>query len=479
MECLLGIDVGTTGIKAGLFTAEGEMVDLEYRSYPISYLQPGWVEQNPEDWWENLVLAVRRISERNSDTRRVLGISLSTQGGCTTLLDENFRPLQPSISWLDTRASEVADDLRTLVGEQKLYETSGWANFDRLTFPVLFWFRKMRPDILDRASYIASTIDYLNYRLSGHFAVDVTNAAMTQLMDLHRRRWWGDALSLVGMSETQFAEIVSPGRVLGTLTREAAEALGLPSGVQVVAGMHDQYSASLGAGSIQIGDCVLSSGTAWVLLLTWQGMVFEPSRKLHPGIHVLPDKAGLLTTTPFGGGNLEWFRDAFAMDANLAELSLTAAKAPRGSQGVFFMPHGVTRSGRAAFLGMDSSHRIEHIVRAIFEGVAYSVKQNFEIFQRNGLAVKRVVMIGGGAKSEIWPEITAEILGVQLSLPSVREAACTGTGILSSVSIGLFENVEEAVQHFVGPTVSMSPRLDNVEFYQREYGRFVEYLQSV
>ena len=200
MDYVIGIDIGTTGTKSALFNSNGNLLDSEYISYPVTYPFKNWAEQNPENWWNALASTVKHIASRNKEINNVKAISLSTQGGCLILLDENFCPICNSVSWLDHRSQEISELLKENISEDELYKTSGWSNTNCLNLPTIFWFKEKRPDIFKKVRYFASTIDYINYRLTGVFSIDYTNLAMTMFLDLHKRDWSDKALQIVNIS---------------------------------------------------------------------------------------------------------------------------------------------------------------------------------------------------------------------------------------------------------------------------------------
>ena len=249
MEYLIGIDVGTTGTKSTLFSIDGDMVDISYRGYELSYPHEGWVEQNPDDWWNALIGTVKDITTRNRCEKDVVAMSLSTQGGALVLLDEHFNSICPSVSWLDTRANETTEQLLQKISIEELYKMSGWPIKNGLNFPVIFWFKEKQPELYENARFFASTIDYINYLLTGRFVIDYSNLALTMFLDLNKRDISDSALHIAGIDRSSVPEVLPSGQVIGKLTKEAVKKLGLSQDVVVVSGAHDQYCANIGAGA--------------------------------------------------------------------------------------------------------------------------------------------------------------------------------------------------------------------------------------
>lgn len=472
MDCLLGIDIGTTSTKSALFTTEGEVVDIAYQSYSVHYPAENWAEQDPEDWWRALVKTVRAVVLKNKPKVNVKALSLSTQGGCLVMLDEQFRPVTNAVSWLDNRAQEVSDIILSEISEDELYHDCGWAGVKGMTFATTVWVREKMPEIFSKTRYFCSTVDYLNHRLSGKLAIDYTNLALTAFLDLASLDWSDKALSLAGIKRKNVAGIVPSGEIIGRLSQTAAEELGLSRDVLLVSGAHDQYCANIGAGALNTGDCVLSTGTAWVLTLTADRMVFDGSRTIHPCVHVLDDKFGLMTTVSTGGNSLEWFRNTFCPAMDFDVLSAEAKKAEPGCGGLLFIPKSAAGNRKAQLVNIDSMHEFSHFIRAVFEGVAYANKRHIDIFAHEGLPIEKIIMTGGGAGSSVWPQIVADISNIPLGIPQQKESACAGAAMLAGTGAGLFSSVNDAVGSLTGRTKWIAPDKRNVIVYQLLYDLF-------
>ncbi len=485
MKYLLGIDVGTAGTKSALFSERGDLMGLAYREYGLSYPVKGWVEQNTEDWWRALVDTVREVTAKIRCKKDVVALSLSTQGGALVLLDEDFHALYPAVSWLDTRAEETANKLLRHVSREELYKMSGWPIIGSLNLPAVFWFREKRPVLYEKSWYFASTIDYINYRLTGRFAIDYTNLALTMFLDLVRRDWSEKGLAVAGLTRDNVPEIVPSGRLLGGLTSDAARALGLSEEVTVVSGAHDQYCASIGAGAVNTGDCVLSCGTAWVLLAICDRLYFDEkslgsrgiTQSVFPGIHPATGKFGLMTSVPFGGHSLKWFRDVMRPGRSFEKLDEAAARVGPGSEGLAFVPISSSRSGKGAFFGIDGVHEEAHFVRSIMEGVSFVNRRHLDMIRNAGVRVEKLIMIGGGSKSRVWPQIVADACNIQVVLPRISEAACAGAAVLAGVGSGIFGSIEEASVKIAGVKSIIKPVDDSVGMYSSLYKRFVEHLE--
>jgi len=487
MGCLLGIDVGTTGTKSSLFTLDGNLIDLEYRSYPIFYPREGWAEQKADDWWNALVETVNIIISRNNCSRDVLSMCVSTQGGSLVLLDDSFKPICNAVTWMDTRAGEISDKLTEEISVKELYHLCGWPIVDGLNFPNIFWFREKRPGLFKKARYFSSTVDYINQLLTGRFAIDYTNLSIDGFFDIKKRDFSERVIGIAGITKDNLAEIVPSGKTIGKITRKAANTLGLTGDVLVVSGAHDQYCASIGAGAVEVGDCILSAGTAWVLLATCDNLYFNNeiddskgiTRSVFPGLHPVEGKYGLMTSVPYGGNSLNWFRDIIRSDVSYKTLNEEAREVKAGSENLLFFPLSSSRRGKGAFLGIEAIHTMKHFTRSVFEGVVFLNRIQLELIQRTGADVKRLIMIGGGSKSEVWPQIEADVCNIPLRIPEVKESACAGAAILAGVGKGIFSSIEEASKRFIRFKEQIEPQKNNVEVYESLYRDFVDFFHFI
>jgi xylulokinase len=479
MKYLLGIDVGTNGTKSVLFDERGKLIDISYRGYRVLYPREGWVEQPAESWWRGVKDTVRELLARNDVRNDVIALSLSAQGGATVLLDSRFIPLRDAVSWLDLRAQETEHLLKKEITAEELQEISGWNLLFALSLPVLYWLRHRDPELFSEMEYAATTVDYMNYRLTGRFAIDPSSCAMTELLDIERREWSDHLLRLAGLERRQVPEIVPSGECVGGLTKEASKELFLPEEVAVISGAHDQYCANIGAGAVQEGDCVLSTGTAWVLLATSDKLLRDSRGLIHPGPHLLAGKYGLMTAVSSAGDSLNWFQSTFENQSTLEQLSDEVQKVNPGSDGMIFIPKLTSKSQRASFLHMDTAHDRRHMARAVFEGVALANRRHIEAFRDIGMQIENLIMIGGGARSSVWPGIVADVSGLPVYIPEQRESACAGAAVLAGVGSGVFTSIEEAVARFSGEKVLIEPDVRNEAVYADAYERFLQALEHV
>ncbi|UCB45366.1 MAG: hypothetical protein JSV25_14305 [Spirochaetota bacterium] len=485
MEYILGIDIGTTGTKSALFSVDGTLVDKRYKPYSVVYPEQGWAEQDPDDWWNALVDTVRVLISKNDASGKTIAMSLSTQGGCLVLLDKTFHPLYPAVSWMDTRAHETSGLLTRAITPEELYRMCGWPVTEGLNFPTIFWFRQKREELFNQTHYFASTIDYLNYRLTGRFCIDYTNLALTGFLDLEKRDICEKTVSIAGITKKNIAQIIPSGEVIGRLTEDTARILGLKKDVVVVSGAHDQYCANMGTGAVNIGNCVLDAGTSWVLLAISDKLLFSKKKLsedqglfglIFPGLHPASGKYGLMTVVPFGSNSLNWYRDTFNQGKTFEQLSQDACKVPCGSGGLLYIPIASSGSGRGAFLGVDASYTMDYYTRAVFEGVAMANKVHRTLIEDSGLRINSMTMIGGGARSSVWPQIVSDVLAMPVDLPEQSDAECAGAAVLAGVGVRVYDTIEDAVSRFSVKKKTVNPVKENIVTYEKVLKSFIHYL---
>jgi len=476
---LLGIDVGTTGAKVALFDEAGRFIDGAGQEYPLLHPAPDQVEQDPEDWWRATVAATHEVLGRHADAAgAVAGLSVSTQGGCTLLLDKESRPLGNAISWLDTRSKDFCAKWAKDPGDAFFFQRAGWSMKSCLSLTQLEWLRVNRPDDFVRAALMVGTLDYMNLRLTGRAASDSTNAAISQLMSLKTLDWSDELLAFPQMQRGKMPPIIPSGQPVGKLTVEAASELGVNRDAVVASGAHDQYCAALGAGVTEAGDCLLSCGTAWVTLAITSRLVHDPAMRVYPGPHVVPGKWGLLQSVPVAGVVLRWFREAFCEEMSYDEISRAAASVPAGAEGLLFVTAPVGGGG-FHFSGAQLNHSRGHFARAIMEGIVCRIRQCLENLAAIGAPTKRLVMIGGGAKSSVWPRIVTDLTGLRTDLPEVSEAACRGAAILGGIGAGVFRDFTDAERRFIIRSRTAPTSVNARTVYEEHYRRFIEHAERL
>jgi xylulokinase len=464
----LGIDVGTTAIKALLVDSDFRVIAQAGGEYPIDCPQRDWAQQDPEDWWSGLVSCVRRALAK-APNARVVALSLSTQGDTLCPVDAQGRALAPARTWMDARAAPEIAELLQLRERLWWYRRCGMRPAPFHALGTVAWLRKHNPEVFAKAEWFALVPDFLMRRLCDKRVVDVPNASRTIFFDSVNRRWDAEAMSLIGIDESRVAEARESGEVVGKLLPEAAQSLGLPSEAIVATGGHDQTAAATGCGALTEGTMMLSCGTAWALLGPARSPVLDRQARLQTQCHAFPGGWGVLGAQP-GGALLRWFRDTFAPELSGNEegyeiLVREAESAPPVGD-LICLPHiygAITpawkEQARAAFLGLTLQHTRGSMVRALLEGVALECRWNVSVMEEVVGHIEELRMIGGAAKSRLWAQIVADATGKRVVLPEVNEAAAYGAALLAAKAVGAIRETTEVTDR-LPITERLEPRAE-------------------
>ncbi len=496
MDLLLGLDVGTTATKALLCDLQGRVVAEASAGYPsgLQYPHPGWVEQDPAELWQAVTQAVRAVVAQAPAGGQVAALSLSSQGGTTIPVDVDGRPLRPAISWLDTRASAAGEGaaLGRRLGEERVYRSTGWWLPAGLPLHHLDWLRRHEPQTFAAAHRFLFVNDYVLLRLTGEAVMDPSDAAMTMLYNLEAGDWDPGLLAAAGGERSQFSPVHPSGAPVGRLLPAVAAEMGLSPSVLVVNGAHDQYCAALGSGVINPGDAVLSCGTAWVMFLCADRLLLDPHQAFHPAPHVVAGRWGAISSLPAAGAAMEWYTQKVLLGPGQEEgeryawLNAGAARAQAGSRGLLFIPllsgayaamHGEHAAG--AWVGLTLAHSKDDLSRSVMEGVALEVRRLAELSAGLGVPFSSLKMVGGAAKSPLWPQVVADVLGIPVRLPRATEAAGRGAAILAGLGAGLYRSAEQAVAEFGGEEAALEPNVTHAALYGALYSAYLQALSGL
>ncbi|MDD3840779.1 MAG: FGGY family carbohydrate kinase [Clostridia bacterium] len=498
MQLLIGIDVGTTGTKTMIINEQGNIISSSYKGYDTYSEELNYVEQDAQDWWDAVVYTVRECMYKVENKDRIKAISLSSQGGSMVPVDQNCNPLRRAIVWMDKRAVQQGKDLRKGKPKDYFYKKTGWRLSSGLNLAQIKWVKDNQPEIFKNTHKFLSTIDFINYKLTGEYVIDLTNAGITHLADLEKREWNKEILEEIEIDQTELADLNSSGEIIGNLTKAAAEQLGLPANVKVISGGHDQYCVALGAGAVNKGDVLLATGTAWAVIGIFDQLLFDTKAYFSPGYHVVKDKYGAMSTVGTGGISMEWFRKNIANlikqdDGDQLEsyqnINKKAGQKGIGADGLMFYPHFLgsgcptwSSDNRATILGLDLSHDRYHIARAIMEGVAFEANWILEALKEKDVTINKLKMLGGATNSKLWTQIIANITGVPIIIPEISDAACVGAAMLAGLGIGMFEDAQKAYQAMVKDEREILPIKEQAQEYKalfQQYKKRFYYLKQL
>lgn len=441
MKRFIGIDVSTTATKALLIDESGAVLGVASSEYAFETPRPLWSEQHPDLWW---TAACRSLKRLPFDPATIAGIGLTGQMHGLVLLDAGGEVLRPAILWNDQRTAAECDEIRQVVGRERLIAITGNDAVTGFTAPKILWVRRHEPAVFARARHILLPHDFVRLRFTGEFAADKAGASGTLLMDLARRDWSPVVLSALGIEAAWLPRTFEGTEITGAVTPEAAALTGLRAGTPVFAGGGDQAAAAVGTGAVTEGIVSVSLGTSGVVFAATRKPFVEPQGRLHAFCHALPDTWHLMGVMLSAAGSLRWFRDTFAPGVDFEALVAPAAAVAPGSDGLTFLPYlsgertpHADPLARGAFVGLTLRHTRAHLVRAVLEGVAFGLKDGLDLMRSAGLAAPREIRVtGGGAKSALWRQILADVFGAELATAGSAEGAALGAAMLAALGSG-------------------------------------------
>ncbi len=477
---LLGIDISTTGAKALLIDQVGGVIGSATTPLTLSTPRPLWSEQDPEEWWTGTVSSVRQVLQQvGANGRQVAAIGLTGQMHGLVLLDQDSAVLRPAILWNDQRTGEQCDTIRNRLGRDRLIQITGNDALTGFTAPKILWVHKNEPQVYARVRHILLPKDFIRYKLTGGFAIDVADGAGTILFNLKQRTWSDEVLQALEIPPEWLPSTHEGPEITGTINRAAAQATGLAEGTPVVGGGGDQAAQAVGVGAVKSGIIALTLGTSGVVFATTDAPLVEPQGRLHAFCHAVPGRWHFMGVMLSAAGSLQWYRDTLAPKTGFDELISEAQEVSPGSEGLFFLPYLTGERtpypdplARGAWIGLTVRHERAHLTRAVLEGVAFGIKDSFTLIQQAGLGtIEQVRVSGGGAKSPLWQQIMADVLGVELVTVNTTEGAAYGAALLAGVGAGIYPDVSSACDQCIQITGSRSPT-QATEVYQDFYPRY-------
>jgi xylulokinase len=448
MTALLGLDVGTSGARCVAIDETGRLLAEATSEYPLHSPRPGWSEQDPEDWWEASRTVLGRVALKVGQD--VAGIGLTGQMHGAVFLDGADAIIRPALLWNDQRTQEQCDEITRLVGRDELIRIAGNPALTGFQAPKLLWLREEEPRTYARMRRLLLPKDYIRLRLTGQAATDVSDASGTLLLDLRSRSWSDEILGTLEIPRRWLPEVFEGPEATGGVLAGVAGELGLRPGIPVAAGGGDNAAGAVGSGIIAGGLASCSIGTSGVLFAHSDALRLDPSGRLHAFCHAVPNRYHLMGVSLSAGGSLRWWRDILG-NATYEEMGLLAAQAPPGSEGLVFVPYltgerspHLDPRARGAFFGLSSRHSAAHLTRAVMEGVAFSLRDSLDLMKELGEAPTQVRVTGGGARSDLWRQVLADVFDCRIVRTASDQGPAFGAALLASVAAGVHTNVEEA-----------------------------------
>jgi xylulokinase len=488
MALLLSIDAGTTSVKVALFDAEGQMIASSGQEYDLLTPAEDWVELPADVYWQSTIAGIGEVLARSGAApEEILAVGVTSQGETIIPVGRDGRPLHNAIVWLDNRARAEAQQVAASFDLDHFYEITGQPEIIP-TWPAcrVLWWRKQRPDVFAQAHRYLLVEDYILYRLSGRAVTEGSMCTSTGYYDIRTGTWWEEMLDFIGLKPDQLPVLLRPGDVVGTVTREASRGTGLSTRTTVVTGSMDQMAGTVGAGNIAPGIVTETTGTALVLAATVERPTYDPQKRLPCYSHALPGKYLLLPYCQTAGMAFRWFRDQLGQGQSYDQLTALAAEIPPGSDGLVALPHltGSTSPhfnprARGVFYGVTLQHTRAHFVRALLESVAFMLRENVELLRELGVDSEELVSLGGGAQSDLWLQIKADVTGLPLRTLECEESTSLGVAVLAAVAVGLYPDVKTACQRMVRTGSRVEPDTTHRETYDAAYGTYGQLFESL
>ena len=472
---VMGIDIGTSSCKVALFTPDGAAAASGGCDWPVRYPQKGWAEQDPRDWWKGVCRAVREmIAVSGVNPSDIAGIGVDGQSWSAIALDAAWEVLCPTPIWTDTRSAGICRETERRLGREKIFSVCGNPAQPGYTWPKILWYRENRPEVFARTEKILQSNSYLVYRMTGEITQDLSQGYGLACFDMRRGRWDEDACVRLGIPQRFLPDLVPSHQIVGALTREAAEQMGLPEGIPVAAGGLDAACGTLGAGVVFPGQTQEQGGQAGGMSSCMDQYAADP--RLILGFHVVPGRWLLQGGTTGGGGALNWLRETMCPELSFTEMSALAGEEPAGSGGVTFLPYMAGERSPiwnpdacGVFFGLRFGVTRGQMIRACMEGVAYALRHNLETAEAAGARSETLRAMGGSANSRVWTQIKADVTGRGIEVPASDTATTLGAAILAGVGTGVWPDFEEAARQTVQIRKTYTPDPEKKAAYDRGY----------
>lgn len=479
MPYLLGIDIGTSKVKALIISSDGEIIATESEPYPIYSPNQGWSEQNPIDWWNSTKKAVKKIINKSDiDKSSLAGFSLTGQMHSLVILDENYDVIRPAILWNDTRTKKQCEQIYEKTGGLKnLINMVANPALEGFTAPKILWVKENEPSNYKKIRHVLLPKDYIRYKLTGEIKSEVSDNAGTLLFDVKGKKWSKEILKLLDIKREILPESVNSTDVAGYITKSVERDIGIKEGTPVVAGGADNACGAIGSGIIKEGRVMISIGTSGVVLAQSNKALPDLKGRIHLFNHSYPDKYYMMGVMLSATGSFNWLKEKlFQNKYNIEELNNIASNSIPGSQGLIFLPylngertpHG-DPNARGVYFGISNTHNNSHFVRSTMEGVAFGLRDSYELIKNKEISIDEIRLIGGGAKSSLWCQILSDILGEELSLINIEEGPAFGAAIIAGVGTQVFNSFDEAEENFIKIKNTIKPNPNNFEMYNKNY----------
>ncbi|MBR6208673.1 MAG: xylulokinase [Oscillospiraceae bacterium] len=480
----IGIDLGTSAVKLLLLDQQGTILNTVSREHPMYFPHPGWSEQDPADWWTAVQDGVKALLT-GFEAAKVAGIGVGGQMHGLVTLDANDEIIRNAILWNDGRTAEETAWLNTVIGRDKLSALTANIAFAGFTAPKLLWMQKHEPENFARIAKIMLPKDYINYKLTGVHSCDFSDASGMLLLDVEHKRWSKEMLDVCGVSESQMPQLFESYEVIGTLRPEISAALGLSTDVKVIAGAGDNAAAAVGTGTVGGGACNISLGTSGTIFISSDRFGVDPGNALHAFAHA-DGNYHLMGCMLSAASCNKWLCEEILKTTDYVAEQADITDDRLGNNRVFFLPYLMGErspindtDARGTFIGLSMDTTRADMVQAVLEGVAFAIRDSFEVAKSIGICVERSKLCGGGAKSPLWRRIMANVLNIPLELPQTEEGPGYGAAMLAMVGCGEYDSAADCAAALARTTETIEPDPEISARYEAQYQKFRKIYPSV
>lgn len=473
----IGVDLGTSAVKLLMMDENGKVIKITSKDYPIYFPNPGWSEQNPEDWWKATVEGLKELTD-SVDKNQIAGISFGGQMHGLVILDKDDNVIRPAILWNDGRTMDEVAYLNETIGKDVLSSYTGNIAFAGFTAPKLLWVAKNEPDNFAKICKIMLPKDYIAYKLSGVHCTDYSDASGMLLLDVKNKCWSKEMLDICKVSIDQMPKLFESYEMVGTLLDDVAAELQFPNTCKIVAGAGDNAAAAVGTGTVGAGTCNISLGTSGTIFIPSESFGVDNNNALHSFDHADGQFHLMGCILCAASCNKWWMEDILKTDDFAGEQKDIKNL---GENKVMFLPYLMGErsphndpQAKGAFVGMTLDTSRADMTLAVFEGVAYAMRDCLEVAKKLGINIEQTTICGGGAKSMLWKQIMANVLGITVNTVDVEEGPAYGGAILATIADGVYSSVEEAVSKIVNKKDSVSPDEELVKKYNEQYNKFTK-----
>ncbi len=478
----IGVDLGTSAVKLLLMNEDGKIENIVSKEYPLEFPHPGWSQQNPSDWWEKTVEGLKELTA-NADKSKIDGISFGGQMHGLVVLDKDDNVIRPAILWNDGRTAKETDYLNNVIGKDKLSEYTANIAFAGFTAPKILWMKENEPELFAKIAKIMLPKDYIAYKLSGVHCTDVSDASGMLLFDVKNKCWSKEMMEICSVRQDQLAKIFESYEVVGNIKGDVADELGFPKSVKIIAGAGDNAAAAIGTGTVGDGRCNISLGTSGTIFISSKDFCVDDNNALHAFAHS-DGHYHLMGCMLSAASCNKWWMEDIIGTTDFANEQKDITKL--GENNVFFLPYLMGErsphnnpDARAMFIGMSMDTTRADMTQAVLEGVAFGIRDSFEVARSLGIKITKTKICGGGAKSPLWKKIMANVLGITVEVIESEEGPGYGGAILAAVGCGKFSSVEEAADKLVKVVGTVEPDAELTAKYEAKYQKFKKIYPTV